>query len=58
MPDFAHDVRADGLSKDGKTIRLPSREGTMNVRWNLSPAHASYAGEVSQLRAAYRRRGR
>src|SRR3954454_24970182 len=32
-PDSAPDVKAGNLEKDGRTILLPSRSGTLNVRW-------------------------
>jgi hypothetical protein len=58
LPDFATDVKAGNLEKDGRTILLPSRSGTLDVRWTLHRSSASYAREVQQLRAAYRRRAR
>jgi hypothetical protein len=58
LPKFAEDVESDHLEKDGRTILLPSRSGTLTVHWKLDGASASYAREVHDLRAAYRRRGR
>jgi hypothetical protein len=58
VPDFAKDVKSDDLEKGGRSIRLPSRTGTMTVRWKLGGASTSYASEVQQLRSAYRRRGK
>jgi hypothetical protein len=58
LPDFATDVKAGNLEKDGRTILLPSRSGTLDMRWTLHRSSASYAREVQQLRAAYRRRAR
>jgi len=58
LPNFATDVKADNLEKDGRTILLPGRTGTLTLRWKLDRSSASYAREVQQLRAAYRRRAR
>jgi hypothetical protein len=58
LPDFATDVKAGNLEKDGRTILLPSRSGTLDVRWTLHRSSASYAREVQQLRGAYQRRAR
>jgi hypothetical protein len=58
LPDFAKDVEADDLEKDGRTVLLPSRSGALTVHWKLDGSSASYAHEVQQLRAAYPRRGR
>jgi hypothetical protein len=58
LPDFAKDIKADHLEKGGRSILLPSRSGTLTVHWKLGGPSASYAGEVQQLRAAYRRRGK
>jgi hypothetical protein len=58
LPDFATDVKADNLEKDGRTILLPGRTGTLTLRWKLDRSSASYAREVQQLRSAYRRRAR
>jgi len=58
LPEWAQDVKADGLSKDGRTVLLPKRSGTMSVRWRLSRPADSYDRTVSKLKAAYRRHGR
>jgi hypothetical protein len=58
LPDWAHDVKAQGLGKDGRTILLPGRSGAMSVRWRLAPPQASYQRTVAELKAAYKRRGR
>jgi hypothetical protein len=58
LPDFAKDVKADNLEKGGRSILLPSRSGAMSVHWKLEGYSASFAREVQDLRAAYRRRGR
>jgi hypothetical protein len=57
LPDWAHDVDAEGLEKDGRTIRLPGRVGTLTVHWRLSPSGESYQHAVANLKAAYRRHG-
>jgi hypothetical protein len=57
LPEFAKDVRADNLEKDGRAV-LPSRSGTLTVHWNLRRTSESYARGVQQLRSAYARRGR
>jgi hypothetical protein len=58
LPDFAKDVKAGSLEKDGRTILLPGRSGALTVHWKLDGGSASYSHEVQQLRSAYRRRGR
>jgi hypothetical protein len=58
LPDYAKDVKADHLEKGGRSILLPSRSGTLAVHWKLGGPSPSYAGEVQQLRADYRRRGK
>jgi hypothetical protein len=58
LPDYAKDVKADDLDKSGRNIVLPGRSGALTVHWKLGGPSASYAGEVQQLRAAYRRRGK
>ena len=58
LPDWAHDVKAPGLSRDGRTVVLPGRIGTMNVSWRLSAPAESYDQTVATLKAAYRRHGR
>ena len=58
LPYFAKDVQADHLEKDGRTVLLPAKSGTMTVRWKLDGGSASYAHEVQQLRSAYARHGR
>jgi hypothetical protein len=58
LPDWAHDVKAQGLGKDGRTILLPGPSGAMSVRWRLAPPQASYQRTVAELKAAYKRRGR
>lgn len=58
LPDFAKDIHADHLEKGGRSILLPSRNGTLDVKWKLARYGASFANEVQQLRAAYRRRGK
>jgi hypothetical protein len=58
LPDWAHDVKAAGLQKDGQTILLPARTGTLDVRWRLDRPSVSYDRTVDELKAAYRRRGR
>jgi hypothetical protein len=58
LPDFAKDVKAAGIEKDGRTVLLPGRIGTMTVHWRLGSGGESYANSVDQLRAAYKRRGR
>ncbi|MFL5842183.1 MAG: hypothetical protein ACJ77Z_17180, partial [Thermoleophilaceae bacterium] len=58
LPAFAHDVKADGIEKDGHTILLPARAGSLTVHWKLGSADDSYVQTVDRLRAAYRRRGR
>ena len=58
LPDFARDVKAENIEKDGRTILLPSRSGTLTVRWKLGGSPVSYSREVAQLRSAYARRGR
>jgi hypothetical protein len=58
LPDFAKDVKAPGIEKDGRTVLLPGRTGTMTVHWRLGGGGESYARSVDQLRAAYKRRGR
>jgi hypothetical protein len=58
LPGFASDVKADHLEKGGRSILLPDRSGTLTVHWKLGGPSASYAGQVQQLRSAYRRRGK
>jgi hypothetical protein len=58
LPDFVKDVKASGIEKDGHTVLLPARSGTMTVHWRLGSGGESYARSVDQLRAAYKRRGR
>jgi hypothetical protein len=58
LPDFAQDVQAEHLEKGGRSILLPSRSGALTVHWKLGGSSASFASEVQQLRAAYRRRGK
>jgi hypothetical protein len=58
LPEFAKDVKADNLEKSGRSILLPSRSGALTVHWKLDGSPASYAHQVQELRAAYRRRGR
>jgi len=58
LPEFAKDVKSDNLEKDGRTVLLPSRSGTLTVHWRLDGSSQSYAREVHQLRSAYQRRGR
>jgi hypothetical protein len=58
LPDFAKDVKATGIEKDGRTVLLPSRTGTMTVHWKLGSGGESFSRAVDQLRAAYKRRGR
>jgi hypothetical protein len=58
LPDFASDVKGDNLQKGGRSILLPSRSGTLSVKWKLDRYGASYSREVQQLRAAYRQRGK
>jgi hypothetical protein len=58
LPDWASAIQADNLTKDGRTVVLPDRSGTLDVRWRLNAPAASYSRTVSELQAAYRRRGR
>jgi hypothetical protein len=58
LPEFAKDVKSDNLEKDGRTVLLPSRSGTLTLHWKLDGSSESYAREVQQLRSAYQRRGR
>jgi hypothetical protein len=58
LPDFVKDVTAPGIEKDGRTVLLPSRTGTMTVHWKLGSGGESFLHAVDQLRAAYKRRGR
>jgi hypothetical protein len=58
LPDFAKDIKADHLEKGGRSILLPSRSGTLTVKWKLDRYGASFGREVQELRSAYRRRGR
>ncbi|MFL5894966.1 MAG: hypothetical protein ACJ76Z_07615 [Thermoleophilaceae bacterium] len=58
LPDWAHDVKVDGLEKDGQTVLLNGRSGTLEVRWRLARPAASYDQTVADLKSAYRRHGR
>ena len=58
LPEWAHDVKVQGLENDGRTVLLPGPSGTLDVRWKLSRPSTSYGQTVSQLRAAYGRHGR
>jgi hypothetical protein len=56
VPDWASDVKADGLR--GRTVVLPATKGSIEVQWKLRRPALSYDRAVSELQAAYRRRGR
>jgi hypothetical protein len=58
LPEWAHDVKVDGLEQDGRTVLLPARSGTLDVHWRIDAPAASYNRTVAELQAAYRRRGR
>jgi hypothetical protein len=58
LPDWAHDVRADGYDRDSHAVTLLRRTGTLDIRWRLTRPHASYSETVRDLQAAYRRHGR
>jgi hypothetical protein len=52
LPGFAREARGR------RVITLPGTSGTLDVRWRLAPAHASFKRTVAALRAAYARHGR
>jgi hypothetical protein len=52
----ARDVRAPGLSPDGRTITLPAAVGRMRLHWRLIGPFPSYRGAVRRVLALYRRR--
>jgi hypothetical protein len=58
LPEWATDIKADGLEKDGRTILLPGRTGALDVQWRLQKPAASYQRTVAELQRAYARRGR
>jgi hypothetical protein len=55
VPATARDVRAPGLSPDGRTITLPAAAGRMRVHWRLVGPFPSYRGTVRKVLALYRR---
>ena len=55
VPSTARDVRAPGLSPDGRTITLPAAAGRMRVHWRLIGPFPTYRGTVRKVMALYRR---
>jgi hypothetical protein len=55
VPSAARDVRAHGLSRDGRTITLSPGSGRLVVRWRLRGPFPSFSATVRQVLAQYRR---
>jgi len=58
VPQAVTDVRAPGLSADGRTIVLPAAAGRMRVHWRLRGPYPTFAGTARRVAALYRQRGR
>jgi hypothetical protein len=54
VPASARDVRAAGVSPDGRTITLPGPAGELRVRWRLSGPFPSFGSTVRRVMAQWR----